>query len=405
MEMTGNGNKYAFQSEEMEATNDEVVTFEQNEKNNDKKNNEDNRTEQEKVESLPPIIQKIFKWQISRHRFLAFSMYALIQGLNIPLFIGYLFNNAAVGIAIGVYMVLFQLMCFSFPDYGKGVFLTIFVENQEKIAKHAKTAVAGNYFMTFICTGFFMTFQILALNPESRSHNVFGWITPYLIYANFVIYPIFNQIGSYMMIADACVTEEYSKYWVKNATAYIAKIKECLLKYDAKEDNKDECLEEISKAHTKVETIALDINTALKASFGLFFSFFLGFIILSVILIGVLQTLSTNGSRTAEIIGLSSVTVATLAFFLFILMDATNINKTWEKQRKLVLNDPRLQIKINALFGARFNEWMDNHEAKAVRAFNFQITPVRVMEVGSAIGSLLTIVGYFIVREELRAFM
>ena len=76
MEMTGNGNKYAFQLEEMEATNDEVVTFKQNEKSNDKKNSEDNRTEQEKVESLPPIIQKIFKWQVSRHRFLALSMNA-----------------------------------------------------------------------------------------------------------------------------------------------------------------------------------------------------------------------------------------------------------------------------------------------------------------------------------------
>ena len=122
-------------------------------------------------------------------------------------------------------------------------------------------------------------------------------------------------------------------------------------------------------------------------------------------MIGVLQTLSTNGSRTGEIIGLSCITFFFLAMFLYGLTDATLINKTWEKQRKLVLNDPRLQIKINALFGPRFNEWMDNHEAKAVRAFNFQITPVRVMEVGSAIGSLLTIVGYFIVREELRAFM
>ena len=70
-------------------------------KNNDKKKNENNRTEHEKVESLPPIIQKIFKWQVSRHRFLALSMNALIQGLNIPLFFGYVFNNAAVGIAVG----------------------------------------------------------------------------------------------------------------------------------------------------------------------------------------------------------------------------------------------------------------------------------------------------------------
>ena len=168
MEMTGSGNKYAFQSEEMEATNDEVVTFEQNKKSNDKKNNEDNRTEQEKVESLPPILQKIFKWQIARHRFLGSSMSALIVGLNTPLFIGSLFNNAAVGIAVGIYMVLYTLlMTFTLPDYGKGAFLTLFVENQEKLTKTATKNITGGYLFTFILSAFYFTFQILALNPES----------------------------------------------------------------------------------------------------------------------------------------------------------------------------------------------------------------------------------------------
>ena len=322
-----------------------------------------------------------------------------------PLFYGYLFNNAIIGIVMGVYNILYAITGYSVPDYGTGEFLNMYVKNKSKLAKVANDQVSGTYFMTFICTGFFFTFQILALNPESRSHNVFGWITPYLIYANFVIYPIFNQIASYMAIADGCISEEISKYFVKNVKTYIAKIKECLLKYDAKKDNKDECLEEISKAHTIIETMALEINTGIKSNVGIFFTLMLGFTIMCVIMIGVLQTLSTNGSHTAEIIGLSFILVGTLAAFLYGLTDATLINKTWEKQRKLVLNDPRLQIKINALFGPRFNEWMDNHEAKAARAFNFQVTPVRVMEVGSAIGSLLTIVGYFIVREELRAFM
>ena len=86
----------------------------------------------------------------------------------------------------------------------------------------------------------------------------------------FVIYPTFSLITNYMFIADGCINEEISKFLVKNVKTYIAKIKECLLKYDAKKDNKDECLEEISKAHTKVETVALEINTKIKANFGLF---------------------------------------------------------------------------------------------------------------------------------------
>ena len=116
---------------------------------------------------------------------------SLLQGLNVPLFIGYVFNNAAVGIAVGIYYVLFQVLSFTFPDYGKGSFLTIFVENQERISEAGKKFLTGTYVTTILSSGFFMTFQILALNPESVSNNVFGPTTKYLIYANFVIYPLF----------------------------------------------------------------------------------------------------------------------------------------------------------------------------------------------------------------------
>ena len=54
-QMTGNGNKYAFQSEEMEATNDEVAAFD----NTVQERIMPERTEQEKVESLPPISKNI----------------------------------------------------------------------------------------------------------------------------------------------------------------------------------------------------------------------------------------------------------------------------------------------------------------------------------------------------------
>ena len=56
-----------------EATNDGVVTFEQNEKTMIRKITKITERNKRKS-SLPPIIQKIFKWQIFRHRFLAFSM-------------------------------------------------------------------------------------------------------------------------------------------------------------------------------------------------------------------------------------------------------------------------------------------------------------------------------------------
>ena len=51
-EMTGNGNKYAFQSEEMEATNDEVVAFEEGNGSDKKDDNANERTEQRESRKL-----------------------------------------------------------------------------------------------------------------------------------------------------------------------------------------------------------------------------------------------------------------------------------------------------------------------------------------------------------------
>ena len=72
MDLTGNGNKYVFQSEKLEGTSEEVVAFEQDKYDVDS----DKRTEKEKVESLPRILQNMLKWQLKAtlHRYKSSSM-------------------------------------------------------------------------------------------------------------------------------------------------------------------------------------------------------------------------------------------------------------------------------------------------------------------------------------------
>ena len=235
---------------------------------------------------------------------------------------------------MGIYNILYVISIYLVPDYGTGEYLNMIVKNQEKMAKQAGNQISGQWFMTFITTGFFMTFQILALNPESRSHNVFGWVTPYLIYANFVIYPLFSQFTAYAFIADGCMGMEIANYFEKNIKAYMTKMKECLLKYDVKKDNKDECLEEISKAQAKIEKLAFEIYGKGKVAGGLWFIWLLGLVIVGVIMIWVLQTISTNENRAAEIVGLSFMTLLSLVVFIFSLVQFTSIARTWENERK-----------------------------------------------------------------------
>ena len=130
MDLTGNGNKYAFQSEKLEGTSEEVVAFEQDKYDVDS----DKRTEKEKVESLPRILQNMLKWQLARHKLLIISMCVLLQGLNTPLFFGYIFNNAIIGIVMGIYNILYVISLYLVPDYGTGEYLNMIVKNQEKMA-------------------------------------------------------------------------------------------------------------------------------------------------------------------------------------------------------------------------------------------------------------------------------
>ena len=172
------------------------------------------------------------------------------------------------------------------------------------------------------------------------------------------------------MLLIKYITSKYAKYWGKKIKSYINTVKECLLKYDIKKDNKVKCLRAISHHQEKVEKMALEFNAKMSTMMGTWLTFMIGFLMLSLVTIGVLQTVSENGSKTGEIVGLSIFTLLWGGMFVYVLWDATQINKVWETQRKIVLNDSILQIQIEALFGQRFNEWMRNHEVAAARVWS-----------------------------------
>ena len=66
---------------------------------------------------------------------------------------------------MGIYNILYVISLY-LHDYGTGEYLNMIVQNQEKMAKQAGNQISAQWFVTFISTVFFMTFQILALNPE-----------------------------------------------------------------------------------------------------------------------------------------------------------------------------------------------------------------------------------------------
>ena len=118
-----------------------------------------------------------------------------------------------------------------------------------------------------------------------------------------------------------------------------------------------------------------------------------------------LQLVNENGSQSWKIIFLLLAGVLALMFFLSSVNSLTNPNKTWIKQCNQLLNDPRLQYRIEQVFGQRFDEWLLKHELSSQRAFGIKITINILNRLSASVGSALVIVLYLIMREEIRTMM
>lgn len=79
-------------------------------------------------------------------------------------------------------------------------------------------------------------------------------------------------------------------------------------------------------------------------------------------------------------------------------------NHVWEETRRELLSDAKIQqAKIEMGWSVQvFNEWIENHECRGMRALGIQVTSGIVRKSFSAFASFLTIGVYLLAREEIR---
>ena len=88
-------------------------------------------------------------------------------------------------------------------------------------------------------------------------------------------------------------------------------------------------------------------------------------------------------------------------FFLFFLAKP---NQVWIKHSNYVLNDARIMIRKEELFGSQFDQWLSQQEINSQRLFNIKLTSKLLGRVAALLSSGFTIIIYVIIREELQSF-
>ena len=353
---------------------------------------------------LPLVAQSALKQQVPRSLPLALLCTAFKE-FGTTLLFSCLLSNAILGVVFGAYGAFYWSgLNVLTPDYGCGPFLHVIVDQQEEFRKAVEEYRKGMYFGMAIFCGLFLTFPGLALDPGHRNHGLFGEATRYMVYINFFTFPVATYVQSFQYAADNSLWGSIMfRVWREKIDAYMHAVRDCVLGHDPDAPGKRETLEALSKKHHVVERWALGINRMMSNVIGFYFGFGMVFMLILMASMGYLQSISKGGDKVWEIMGLGIITVMFFMFVFFYLKAFAGIHQHWIEQQRRVLNDPRLQRPIELLFGQRFNEWLGSHELAAARAWGVQITPLRLWEVASVCGSIVTIVVYWIMRQEIGA--
>ena len=361
-----------------------------------------------RVQSLPVVLQHFIRWQVKHHKWFYACIQCTCGTLPYVLCFSCLLGSVPVGIAISSALVFTYAMAFVTPDFGEGIFLEMIVEHAEMMAKNTKSKCVGDSITGLVLVIPFVSLPaIFALSPESSNYNLFGQYTNVLIYSSFVTFAVSQVVECAMYTLVQQVMFQIPKVWDDKIEKYVKGLQARLLEFKCDSDKraKSDFLEELYRSeHQQVESWAIHYNEKMSTWNGLM-------LLLPLYLLGVftgaaaiLQLQNKSGEDSFKILGLSGFALLTIAGFLTNTHLMTKPNRCWMKHVKLhLLNDPRLQHRIEILFGFRFDDWLRSHEVSATRAFGFQMTPQRIMRVGATIGSAFGVVLTLIVGEELRA--
>ena len=315
---------------------------------------------------------------------------------------GFVALSFALGGACDIYFM---------PDFSQGFFLSLLLNDlshTKKLSKQVKSASIANA-ATF---GIFnLVFTYFFVVPFANS-KLLGDHTFIVTVIGTTISLLASIAVTILGVGTAPLIPQCQLQWENKVKGYLKRVRRTLILEDEEvaqiEDGKNKTswiVNKLSIEQRKIDQFARSFSNGIGAYYGQ--SMILCVVLLSICAIIIITPSIGANARTNVLLSLGLFVAFLLLWAYEGLKGLSGANRIWEETRRALLSDAKIQqAKIEMGWTVEvFNEWIENHECRGLRAFGIQVTSGIVRKSYSAFVSFLTIGLYLLAREEIRGLV
>ena len=294
-----------------------------------------------------------------------------------------------------------------------------------KVAQRARKLANGfSFLMGFF---FFVMFPLIyyVLFIPMLETDIFGTneITKYIVIGTMISTPIMQVLCTPMMLLAQPLRDEAFESWQQKIEEYVIFLRMELLS-DIEGNNACNVTNSDTNTDTDTNTDRIQ-NMSARAVLGriggkqqvankwaMSINYATGFFNNLNITTSIIMPFAILGGMSVSTKTLEPGRFAILLVMIFImsyfafrgLSAVTAPNTKWQKCCRELLTDARLKPRIHQIFGTHPEAWkqfLNDHELSAARLFGVRVTNKKLSEVSGLIGSVLTLILYFVVRQEI----
>eukprot|EP00943_MAST-04B_sp_MAST-4B-sp1_P001763 g1763.t1 len=349
------------------------------------------------IDDLPTYLQFIFKFSTSRWiNIAAFLLVPLGNLAFLPAYIQ-ITSSFPLGILLAAFWWITTALLYKFiPDFSKGVLLDILLKDEKKTMKISKEGqsvfIGTTLFVIFVMYPLMLYFFVV---PFANTDN-FGETTDVITYTLFVVGCVGQLMGN-LVSAQQTLFPQISTVHEEKIKSYLHHVRRIILNENFDKEDGLTVIEKLSKEQQKVEKWINDVNKS-TTSFNV--------VCLTVLLLNELLALmfiagSVGVGTTLFFSGFVFILTFNAIQFLYALAKP---NMIWEEQKIALLNDA--QVILNLKFPREsFKEWLSLHNFNATKILGTKVTFEKMKQAAGLFTSVVGIVLYVLLREELRGML
>jgi len=390
-----------------------VPINENNNNNNIEQNNELNSSQNgNTIDDLPPFLKAtVIRFANPMFRKLLVLIVALCQLMHVFVW-SQITQSVVAGTILYILFVVSVLVEFlSPPNFSQGFFLEILLLDMKKAEKISTEIKNGAYVnlilsMLIVMPTFIYFFTVPFAQSEMLGKNTF-----YITVSGTIVSYVFAAIVSIYGVGTSLLVPMLTPIWEAKVNAYLQSVRKILImeNYEVNMENGKEKSEyivnELYNGQIQIDKFASKMSKGLSPYYTSVTIICTLYVVVSAIFI---ITPSLGSGARINIIICFTLMGLTMLYWLYVtLQGLSQPSRMWEEKKLELLSDAKMQqAKINMGWTPEiFNEWIENHQCKGLKAFGFYVTSASVRKGFSAFASVLTIAVYFLAREELRGML